>query len=219
MNLDQIKTLIDSLKKDLEKNRNIYDHTKENDRAKYVNILNLCSPFLKEHQLFFGASMNHVYSSELEGALDYIELLLKLKSEERIVEKERIFLKSAKDHLKQAGIVFGHQDFSGVSNKLNTCVELALKDVLEIPTTIKGIKVSNILDIMISNNVGPKKYLEEVRTNVLMDNLVKHQGLSPIEMRAGTAIASVENLLKKLPLEPFILPEKIKEKIWKGISK
>ena len=143
---------------------------------------------------------------------------MNLKEKEISIEEKGTFLTSAKEQLTQAGIAFEHEDYPGVSNKLNTCIELALKDVLGIPTTIKGIKVSNVIEIMIANKIGPIEYLKEVKKHVLMDNFVKHQGMRIIEARAGNAIASSENLLKKLPKEPFKIPEEIKEKIWTGIK-
>jgi len=217
MKLSQVMVLVGSLRKSLEDEDRRLINPSENSKVEFQNILNLCYPFLDEHSVFLNNARSLYRFSEIRRALDYIELLLKLKSEEKIIEEEGIFLNSAKDQLRQAGVAFQNQDFPGVSNKLNTCVELALKDVLEIPTTIKGIKTSNIIDIMISEKMGPTKYLEEVKKYVLLDNLVKHQGLNPIEVRAGMAITAVENLLKKLPKEPFFISEEIKEKIWKGI--
>jgi len=51
-----------------------------------------------------------------------------------------------------------------------------------------------------------------------LDNLVKHQGMTIIEARAGIAIASVENLLKRLPKEQSNLDDKVTNKIWSGVN-
>ncbi len=182
---------------------------------KYKNLINVCEEYLSEHSTFLRASYHTEKKDEILSALNYIALLIDLleKEMEKKSKNERKFLDSAQDKLNQAGASFNNQDFSGVSNKLNTAVELALKDTLDIPSTITGINTSKIIDILISEGIGPVEYLKEVRNHVLMDNLVKHQGMSPIEARAVTAITAVRNLFERLK-EPIILKEEIKNKIW-----
>lgn len=182
---------------------------------KYKNIMSICEDILEEHYDFVSHSAGLKDKREILNSLEYVLLLLDLEEKETQDKKEfeRNFLDSALDKLRQAGISFENQDYSGVSNKLNTSVELALKDALDIPSTIKGINTSKIIDILIKYKVGPVEYLKEVQKHVLMDNLVKHQGMSPVESRAITAISSVTNLFNKLK-EPLTINEEIRDKIW-----
>ncbi|MBR9703769.1 hypothetical protein GOV12_00015 [Candidatus Pacearchaeota archaeon] len=220
MNIKNLKIILDKLVED------ILDYEKHHPGSitnisivqRYKDLLSLCKQPLFENNVFIEHSYSNQDYTTILDSLKYIKLLLDLAEKEAIIEQEKKFMNPSRQMLEQAGIAFKNEDFPGVSNKLNTCVELALKDILDIPTTIKGINVSKIIDIMISEEVGPTKYLEEVKKHVLLDNLVKHQGLGIVEARAGSAISSTENLLNKLPNEPYELKVEIQDKIWSGVN-
>ncbi len=220
MNISELKYLLGKLiheMKEYRKRDNTigYNLTLQH---KYHDFLTQCGQPLFNNSNYLKNSYNLENIESILDALNYIGTLLDLKENRIKIELEGTFLNHARQMLDQAGIAFKNNDFPGVSNKLNTCVELMLKEVLDIPTTIKGINVSKIIDIMISGEIGPTKYLEEVKKHVLLDNLVKHQGMTIVEVRAGTAISSVENLLKKLPKEPLKLDNEILNKIWSGVN-
>ena len=221
MKISQVKILLERLRKNLEyRKKTGFSHSDDIQKTQYHNLFSLIENFLLEHNEFIKQAYNYYKIKEMLSSLDYLEVILDMRVEElneKELEKPRIFLDSAQDKLKQAGKVFDNHDYSGVSNKLNTTIELALKDALDIPSTIKGINISKIIDVLISEGIGPVDYLKEVKKHVLMDNLVKHQGMSPVESRAVTAIASVENLFKKLN-EPLKINEKIKDKIWSDVK-
>jgi HEPN domain-containing protein len=221
MKVSQVKILLINIRKKLQASAYRYSAPNESEIIEYQNLFTLIESFLSEHHEFIKrAYYNKGSREEMISSLNYLEIILDMKLEEikdKDKEKPKNFLDSAQDKLKQAGLSFDNKDYSGVSNKLNTAVELAIKDALDIPSTINGINTSKILDILISNKLGPVEYLREVKKHVLMDNLVKHQGMSPIESRAVTAIAAVENLFKKLK-EPVNISEEIKDKIWSGVE-
>jgi len=226
METEEIKILLDELKRDVVKTIKTFGqysdrHSTSSQKIKARNLINLLSQPLFEHRSFLEEMYDDIsYADNLLEHLTYLELLINMEERGRIIVPKGL-LDSAAEKLAQAGTCFSSEDYSGVSNKLNTCIELALKDVLEIPTTIKGINTSKIIDVMISEKIGAPslgKYLEEVKNHVLMDNLVKHVGVAPIPQRAVMAIAATENLLKKLPNMPFNVAEDVREKIWSGVK-
>lgn len=226
MEIEQIKTLIEELKKDVSKTIRGFTqysdrHTTSNQQIKLRNLVSLLTDILPEHvSLLREIHGDTKYADSVLEHLSYLELLVQMEEKNRKPVAKNL-LESASQKLEQAGICFQNEDYSGVSNKLNTCIELAIKDVLEIPTTIKGINTSKLVDLMISEKIGSQalaNYLGEVKEHVLMDNLVKHVGLAPLPQRAVMAIAATENLLKKLPKEPFNVPDDLRNKIWSGVK-
>lgn len=222
MDIPELKVLINHLREEIIE-VNTYSTGEIMNEAvlnKYRNLIVLCGGHLEEHETFLNHSYGIRNKKDIFSSLSYLELLFDLVEKQNSKSKKNgsSFLYEAREKWEQACVAFNRGDYPGVSNNLNTCIELALKDVLDIPTTIKGIKTSNLIDIMIADSVGPVAYLKEVKTHVLMDNLVKHQGLSPVEYRSGMAIKATDNLLKKLPSNPIALSQATSEKIWKGIK-
>lgn len=218
MEIEDLKFLLNNLVKDIE---SLGHHILTYDKSlihRYYDLICLCEQPLFDNSGFLGNSKQLTNRGDILSALQYIETLLNLIGKREKIELEGTFMNPSRQMLEQAGIAFKNNDFQGVSNKLNTCIELALKEILDIPTTIKGINVSKIIDIMISEKVGSTRYLEEVKKHVILDNLVKHQGLVIVEARAGNAISSAENLLNKLPDKPFELSEEVNNKIWSGVN-
>lgn len=156
--------------------------------------------------------------SEAIKACDYILELLELKtSTEEKIEEKKIF-QEAEDKLKEAGVSFSKDDLTSVINNLNTCIELALKDKLDIPITITKINTNKIIEICIAHKVGPVEYLKEIKKHVLeIANRVKHQGYSPPKKDCIDAIKAAEDFLKKAKEYSFKVTEEIKEKIYSGV--
>ena len=218
MEIEDLKFLLKNLTDGIKK-LNIPDlRYQKNLIHRYHDLITLCEQPLFDNSRFLENSAELTNSQAILDALQYINTLLDLIEKRKKIDLEGTFMNPSRQMLEQAGIAFKNEDFQGVSNKLNTCIELALKEILDIPTTIKGINVSKIIDIMISEKIGPTRYLEEVKKHVILDNLVKHQGLAIVEARAGNAISSAENLLNKLPGKPFELPEEASNKIWSGVN-
>ncbi len=219
----QINVLLIKLKDDLKEEGDAFYPPSEGLRIQYKNLFSLIRNFLGEHREFISKASNSTSRREhMISSLNYLELILSMRIDELNAEtskKPKKLLSSAWEKLEKAGTAFDNNDSEGASNKLNTCIELALKDILDIPTTIKGINTSNIIDIMISEKVGPVEYLKEVRTHVILDNFVKHQGVAPVDARIMNAISATENLLKKLPEESFDLSPEVRDKLWSGIRK
>lgn len=158
------------------------------------------------------------YSLETEyiiGVLNYILKLLSINFPDLIEKK---ILEDAQDKLKEAGISFENDDFSSVISKLNTGIELALKEELDIPMTISKINTRKILDICIAHNIGPKVYLPELIKHVIdVDNKIKHQGYNATKKDAINAISAFEGFIKKIKKYPFNVNSEIRDNIFSGL--
>lgn len=189
--------------------------------SKFINLISIATKELPEHKVFFNSEWAERYSINVSDAVEFcdyiLELLeLKMHSEKRI-GKRNIF-QEAGDKLKEAGISFSKNDSTSVINNLNTCIELVLKDKLDLPTTITKINTDKIIDICIDHKVGPVEYLKEIKEHVLeIGNTVKHQGHSPSRKDCINAIKSTEDFLKKAKRSSFRVKGEIKEKIYSEV--
>lgn len=86
-----------------------------------------------------------------EDAIKLCTQILELLNEEtktkEKIDEGKIF-EGAKDKLKAAVMTFKRDDWPSTMNNLNTSIELALKDKLNIPTTIPNIQTNKIIDIL-----------------------------------------------------------------------
>jgi len=190
-------------------------------RSKLENLLSIAIKELPEHIVFFESVRSNSSSLTPTGAqiaCDYILELLKLEtSSKEKIEGGKIF-QGAEDKLKEAGVSFDNNDRPSVINNLNTCIELALKDKLNIPTTITKINTNKIIEICVSEGVGPVEYLKEIKKHVLdIDNRVKHQGYTPSKKDCIDAIKATEDFINKAKIYSFEVTEEIKEKIYSGV--
>ena len=184
-----------------------------------IYLENLISNYKSRSEAHDGYMQDSNYSLNQSKVVTSLKYTLKLLSVNfpEIIEKKKI-LEDAQDKLTEAGISFENQDFSSVITKLNTGVELALKDELDIPMTIRRINTRKILDICIASNIGPKEYLKELIKHVVdVDNKIKHQGFRPQKVDAINAISAFEGFIQRVKKYPFKVTDEIKEKIFSGI--
>lgn len=189
--------------------------------SKFKNLLYLAVKELPEHVVFFESEGKRIDSTTTDDAVeicDYILELLELKtSSEEKIDERKIF-HGAEDKLKEAGVSFSKDDKSSVINNLNTCIELALKDKLDIPTTITKINTNKIIEICIADGVGPVEYLKQIKKHVLeIDNRVKHIAYSPSKKDCIDAIKATEDFLQKAKEHPFNITAETRDKIYSGL--
>ncbi len=226
MDKEKLIFMIKEFIRELENHRDFAYGTELGSR--YVDILVNAKKLLKDNDVYLQNLINsyHLeasnryssgfYSLSVIKSFEYIMSLLNVMIPDVVAEKK--LLEDAQDKLKEAGISFENQDFSSVINNLNTGVELALKDELDIPKTISKINTRKILDICIANDVGPKEYLQEIIKHVLeVDNKVKHQGYKPQKIDAINAVSAFEGLIKQAKKYPFKPSKEVRDKIFAGI--
>jgi hypothetical protein len=189
--------------------------------SRFKDLIPLASKELPEHKVFFDSVKKRIKSITFGGAnavCDYILELLVLKKdiEDNVIER-KIF-QGAEDKLKEAGFSFGNDDKTSVISNLDTCIELTLKDKLNIPTTITKINTNKIIEICIADEVGPVEYLKEIKKHVLeINNKVKHIGYSPSKKDCIDAIKATEDFLQKAKEHPFNVTAETRNKIYSGL--
>jgi hypothetical protein len=192
--------------------------------AKIDRFLTLAVAALPDHQQHLLARANswrqdaRRYNTEaIQFIKDVLDLLsFEEKTQEKISHQE--LFASAEDKVKEAGKSFSNNDTSSVMNNLNTALELVLKDKLDIPTTISKVNTARIIELLVSNRVGPYPYLAEVRKNVLdVDNKTKHQGYVPSKTDCITAIKSMEDLMMKLKTTQVAVTPQVRNAIYEGL--
>ncbi|MFQ6130208.1 MAG: hypothetical protein ACE5OT_05335 [Candidatus Hadarchaeaceae archaeon] len=222
MKKSELEHITKSLRKEL-KSHLSYVQLKSHSTlfSKFINLISIATKELPEHKVFFNSEWAERYSINVSDAVefcDYILELLELKTRsEKRIGKRNIF-QEAEDKLKEAGVSFSKSDPTSVINNLNTCIELVLKDKLDIPMTITKINTDKIIDICIAHKVGPVEYLKEIQKHVIeIDNGGKHQGYSPSRKDCINAIKATEDFLKKAKKSSFKVKEEIKEEIYSGL--
>jgi hypothetical protein len=115
--------------------------------------------------------------------LNHIKQIIEIeRTSEQKIKEIKIF-EGATEKLKQAGLCYNNNDYTSAFHNLNTALELALKDKLEIPVTITGIHTSNVIEILSKHRIESHLYLVEAKKHiVLIDNKIKHQGYSPTKI-------------------------------------
>ncbi len=222
MKKSELEFITKSLRKEL-KSHLSYVQLKSHSTlfSKFINLISIATKELPEHKVFFNSEWAERYSINVSDAVefcDYILELLELKTRsEKRIGKRNIF-QEADDKLKEAGVSFSKSDSTSVINNLNTCIELVLKDKLDLPMTITKINTDKIIDICIAHKVGPVEYLKEIKKHALeIDNRVEHQGYSPSRKDCIDAIKATEDFLKKAKKSSFKATGEIKEKIYLGV--
>lgn len=155
---------------------------------------------------------------DARSALKHILNILKIeKTSEKKIKDMKLF-DGADDKVQQASNSYKNQDYSSAFHSLNTAIELALKDKLDIPVTITGINTSNAIEVLVSQKLGPYTYLDQAKKRaVLIDNKNKHTGYSPTKSECISAIKAVEDLLPRLRKSKIALSEVVKQKIYDGL--
>lgn len=206
-----------------------------NDPAVYAKLKNIIGNSLKllpDDRSFFVNTWNEWDGSvedgdkdalstnqidDAVGILDYILELIKLEEKSQEQVRQRKFFADAEEKLKEAGSSFGKEDYPSTMNKLNTALELVLKEVAEIPSTISKINTARIIELWVSNKLPYSIYLSEARKCVLdIDNKIKHLAYKPTQVDCIKGMASIENLFKKF--KGMKLPEDMKTKLYEGVN-
>ena len=186
---------------------------------RYLDILNNARKLLPDNESYITKLIleyNQGYPIRTQFINDCLNYILRLISinYSTVVENKKI-LQDAEDKLLEAGISLEHEDFTSVINNLNTATELALKEEIDIPLTIRGIDTRNIIEICIAQEVGPKEFLQELIKHVLeIDNKIKHQGYKADQKDAINAISAFEGFLKRIKKTQFNVSEEIRQKIF-----
>jgi len=209
---EDIASLIKSLKKVDERNRlNTYPIL----YALFCDIMARAASYFPDNETFFTVALKTLNTpASAEGYLyQTYQIIEREKKIESSITENKLFL-GAEDKLKIAGISFQNGDYSSTFNNLNTALELILKDILGIPTTITKINTSDIINILVKEGVGPIQHLKEVQKHILsIDNKIKHQGYNPSKIDSINAIKAMEDLLSQLNKVTININEEIKEKI------
>lgn len=197
--------------------------------AKLINLLGAASQVLPDNKTFFETISKNIFErmhysyfgispEEARQICNYILELISLEEGLAKKVKDKKIFQGAKDKLEEAGKSFRRDDPTSVMNNLNSCLELALKERLDIPTTIPNIHTAKIIDICIKYKIGPIEYLKEVNKHVRpIDNTVKHQGYSPSKEDCIYALNAVESLISKLDKEKITLTNEMKQKIYSEV--
>lgn len=193
--------------------------------ARVKNLMNLAIKILPDHEHLFRITYERIdakYSQlETSDAISVLRHLLEIIQIEKMGEEKiqamKIF-ESAGEKMKQANLSFGKEDYSSVFHNLNTALELILKDKCGIPTTIKNINTSNVIDLLVKYKVEPYAHFSESRKRVTdVANRVKHQAYVPSKKEAIFGIKAMEDLISRLKDKEIELTEEIKDKIFQGL--
>lgn len=193
-------------------------------RAQVTNVFNIAGNLLKDHNSYFYSIKNLVSNynlftlSNAQDALEHILEIIEIEENSEIKIKEMKIFESAEDKLNQAGISFREGEYPSVFNNLNTALELILKDKIEIPTTLKGINTSNVIELLVKEKVYCYQYLDEAKRRVvLIDNKTKHVGYTPSKPECISALKVMEELIFKLKNKEIKISEELRNKIFENL--
>ena len=217
----KLRILIDKLLLELKDVRHTYLNSSYILNSKFDYIIDFAEKQMPDIGSFLFTMKNRPSHFEIYDAIqccNYIIDLLDIEDSLKMnIEKGDIF-QGAKDKLDEASVCFRREDYSGTINNLNTCLELILKEKFGIPTTIKKINTSKIINLAIKYNIGPIKYFGETRKYVTeIDNKIKHMGYSPSKTESIHAIKIMEELIKNFDTYQITLTDEIINKIYSGI--
>lgn len=192
---------------------------------KIDNILNISHALLPDHIEYIKSISQKIhqdytsfYSTDARYMLEHLLFLINLEkgSQEKI--KDLKIFDSAFDKVQYAGECFRNTDFPGVFNNLNTALELILKDKVDVPSTLKNVNTSNIIEILVKEKVTNFQYLDEAKNRVVfITNNIKHHGYAPSQTEAINAIRIMEELISKIKDINWNLSDNVKEKIFKKL--
>lgn len=185
------------------------------------NLLFQSSKLLQEYEYFFTESISSCYGfdkNETIMLLDRVRLIIQSERKIKVQIVEKRLFDSADDKVQQASNSYKNEEYSSAFHSLNTAIELALKDKLDIPVTITGINTSNVIEVLVSQKLGAYTYLDQAKKRVVViDNKIKHTGYSPSKSECISAIKSIEDLLPRLRKSKITLSEDVKQKIYEGL--
>lgn len=186
--------------------------------SKFVSILGQANGFVESINFFLESVLKEAESVQVNRAsdvCDYILRMIEIENEfERDAESGSIF-SSAEDKMKEALLSFKSGDFSGTIGSLNTCLEIALKDKLKIPTTVKQINTLNLLEICAKHKIWQPEFLAQAKKHVLdIDNEIKHRALKAEKKDAILALKSMEDLMGEMKKADVAVADEVREKIY-----
>jgi hypothetical protein len=150
--------------------------------------------------------------------VDNIAEFIKYEQEAEATVRHTGALATAEEKEKDAARSLEKEDYVGVMQNLNAALELALKDQLNIPTSIAKISASKMMRVLISNKVGPYMDMDEVSRHLLrFDNEGKHRTYLPTKTDCIRAMKSVQDLFAKLRAQPLRLEEDLQNKIYSEV--
>ena len=196
----------------------------QDSEANFRNLMQVANKVLPEHRELFSFVNSSITKEDSNfGVADarliisHLLDIIEIEKNSNIKIKEMKIFEGAEQKLEQAANSFRNADYCSTFHNLNTALELALKDKLGIPTTLRGINTSNIMGILTKYKVEPYLYLEEARKHVLVIDKVKHQGYSPSKVESINGIKATEELLAKLKNSELRITDEIREKIFAGL--
>jgi len=198
--------------------------------AKLEQVVIDVGKILPDYSFYFNDYWRKIRYSRMDGQLRTTlftshcisfckEILAYIEDEKRTKEKiegNKIF-EGAKDKLSTSATAFRNEDWNSVMNNLNTCVELALKDKLGIPTTLSTINTNKIIEVLIKHEVEPLQYLKEVKKHLFLDNKIKHQGYVANKIDCINAMKAVEELIHKMEKTNISVNEDVMRKIYGSV--
>ena len=154
-------------------------------------------------------------SSVIEFCDEILEsIYLEEKMKESISENKTF--QGMTEKIEMSNKALEMDDFPSTINNLNTALELFLKDLLDIPTTITKIKTGAVIDILISKKIGPVPHLKEIKTRLLsIDNDVKHRGFKPAKTDCIRAMKLMEEFIPRM--KKVTITEATKDEIYEAM--
>jgi hypothetical protein len=192
-------------------------------RAEAFNVLSNAKKLLPDSSVYCSMVLEDIKGDIGIGSMKIctnriIELIDEELAADAHTEEGKLF-DSARDKFNAAGKACIKGDHDAVLSCLNTSLELALKKKLEIPTVLPGINTSNVLDILISEKIGPVEHLEAVQKFIVpYDNAKKHLGLKTRDLHSVKALKAMEDFLPLWERADIKLSNDVKDKIYSGLK-
>ena len=154
------------------------------------------------HNLLRGLYDGFIDSNNFDIFLDYLLRLVKrdLDAEKNKYDKEKVFL-TANERISEAGKSFRQENYPSCISNVHVAVEIALKEKLKIPPTIKEIKIGPLIGHCIRQNVFPdlKLFLKDLHSKAnIVDNDFKHQSYNPKRSEAFEALSLGEKFISEI---------------------
>jgi hypothetical protein len=233
MKYKALEHLAQTLRDDLvEYTPNEWLQNKPVEYAKFQNLLTLAMKLLPCNRAYFkayweatGHRITPLYGEaehwiNVREARKVIEDIFGFISFERTIEgeiKQGNLFHSAEEKLELAGIAFRNQSWPDVFTNIHSAVELALKEKLGIPLTIPEIKLGNVIEICVKEEIGPYRFMAQVKKYCFLDNQVKHVGYKADQVDCTRALKSVEDLFRELKKSEIKLTPAAESKIFANV--
>ncbi len=186
--------------------------------SKFVSILGQAGGFVESIGFFLESIHKEIETVQVSRAGEVCEYMLKMIDIEMDVEKDMAsgsIFHTVDGKMEEAALAFRNGDFSGAIGSLNTCLEIALKDRLKIPSTIKQINTLNLIEICAKHKIWQPEFLAQAKKHVLdIDNEIKHRALKAEKKDAILALKSMEDLMGEMKKTDVAITDGVREKIY-----